>query len=66
MDQQVPPASMFFRSTEIAPTPFPQFVGLTARLIAGDNLMSLFDRLEPGTVLPLHRHLSWLPSPSAA
>jgi len=56
MDQQAPSASMFFRSAEIAPTPFPQFVGLTARLIAGENLMSLFGRLEPGTVLPLHSH----------
>jgi quercetin dioxygenase-like cupin family protein len=56
MDQSAAPASMFFRSAEIAPTPFPQFVGLTARLIAGESLMSLFGRLEPGTVLPLHRH----------
>ena len=56
MDQQGSPAPLFFRSAEIAPTPFPQFVGLTARLIAGDNLMALFGRLAPGTVLPLHSH----------
>ena len=56
MEQQTPSAPMFFRSAEIDSTPFPQFVDLTARLISGDNLMSLFGRLEPGTVLPLHRH----------
>src|SRR5215218_4038218 len=56
MDQQASSGAMFFRSAEIDPTPFPQFVGLTARLIAGENLMSLFGRLEPGTVLPLHSH----------
>lgn len=56
MDQQASTDALFFRSAEIVPTPFPQFVGLTARLISGENLMSLFGRLEPGTVLPLHSH----------
>jgi len=56
MDQQLSTGAVFFRSAAIAPTPFSQFVGLTARLIAGEHLMSLFGRLEPGTVLPLHSH----------
>lgn len=48
--------SMFFRSADITPTPFPQFPGLTARLISGDNLMAMFGHLEAGTSLPLHSH----------
>ena len=56
MDRQAPTAAMFFQTSSLPRTPFPQFPGLTARLVAGDRLMTLVGRLEPGTVLPLHRH----------
>ena len=56
MDRQAPPAAQFFQTASLPPVPFPQFPGLTARLVAGDRLMTLLGRLEPGTVLPLHRH----------
>ena len=56
MDRQAATAAMFFQTNSLPPVPFPQFPGLTARLVAGDRLMTLLGRLEPGTVLPLHRH----------
>jgi quercetin dioxygenase-like cupin family protein len=56
MDAQVVPPLTFFSSAALVPTPFPQFAGLTARLLAGEHLMALFGHLEPGTTLPLHSH----------
>jgi quercetin dioxygenase-like cupin family protein len=56
MGQSPTSDAQFFQSSAVVPTPFPQFPGLTARLVAGENLMALFGRLEAGTTLPLHRH----------
>ena len=57
MDQSATTSgAQFFQASAVVPTPFPQFPGLTARLIAGEKLMALFGRLDAGTTLPLHSH----------